>query len=277
MRLMPVEMVSNYGAFMGRRRIRRAIKKQRLWVERFYRNLEDISGVSSAEEQQAKLYEFGEEFGRLYAETTVMHKINQQNRVEFSGLEHLSELSKPCIFVAPHLSNWEVLLKVSSLVENNTCDLYEPREDEHVMESVYQARRVWTERLKFLSTDHPFAMRELKKHLAEGTNLLIFPDEEKAGLVYAPSLGRKIEYAGNRWMLSRLAAKSEIDVVPLYTERLGPARFKVHIQPKIVCPSETALSYQDRAKFMADEIDDRFNEIIRKSPHLWFWLPYLKL
>lgn len=279
LRFLPVETVSNYGAMMGRRRVKKAIDMKRLWVERFYNNLEEISGITCTQEKYKYLLEFGEEFGRLYAETIVMHKIEKQNRVEFTGLDNLSNTSRPCVFVAPHISNWEVLLKVSSLVENNTCDLYEPREDEHVMDAVYRARRVWTDRLKFLSTDNPMAMKELQNHLQEGTNLLIFPDEEKDGMVKAPSLGRKIDYAGNRWMLSRLAVKYSLDIIPLYVERLGPAKFKVHIQTKIesVADSNAPLTKREQAKQIADEIDVRFDRWVRKTPHLWFWLPYLKL
>ena len=48
-------------------------------------------------------------------------------------------------------------------------------------------------------------MRKLDKYLSEKTNLYILADEEKAGFVSAPSLGRDLPYVGNRWMLSRLA------------------------------------------------------------------------
>lgn len=279
MKFLPVNITSKIGAILGRMEVLRAVKKDRKWVARFYNNLEQLHAVSDEKDKKKRLIEFGEEFGRLYAETTILQKIDKLNRIKIEGLENLQNRTRPTIFIAPHISNWEIILKVFTQLDNPTCVLYEPRESTQRMKIVNSARLNWGENVQLVSTDKPMAMKELQSKLNENFNLFILPDEEKGGMVFTPSLGRKIPYSGNRWMLSRLAVKFSADVIPIHVERIKPTHFVIYIDKKIQYSNidNQMADKVVKARLIADEIDLRFNQLVRKSPHLWYWLPYLDL
>jgi len=277
MRYLPVNVTSKIGAIMGRQEVLKAAKKNRKWVARFYDNLEQLSAITSEHDKKEKLIEFGEEFGRLYAETTILQKIDKLKHIKIEGLENLKNSTRPTIFIAPHISNWEVIVKIFTQLDTPTCGLYEPRENKHRMTIVNKARLNWSENIQLFSTAEPMVMKKLQTALKNKCNLFILPDEEKQGMVYAPSLGRKLPYTGNRWMLSRLAVKFTADVIPLHVERLNSTHFIVHIEPKIETKVDNTLNQVENAQMIADEIDRIFNQLILKAPHKWYWLPYLNL
>lgn len=275
MRHLPVKVTSVIGAFLGRRKMVNAYKKNLKWVARFERNIEELSGIKTADEKYQKLLEFGEEFGRLYAETTVLQKMDKENRITINGLQKLTNKATPKIFIAPHLSNWELVCKVFTTLENKTYALYEPRENQQRMQIVNSARQAWGENISLISTAEPMAMKNLKQALIKGDNLFILPDEEINGLVMAPSLGRNIPYAGNRWMVSRLAVSHQVDVVPVSVKRLEANRFEVEIHD-VISP-DLSLDSKMAAQKISDEIDQLFNRLILAKPQSWYWLPYLRL
>ncbi|BCN92728.1 lipid A biosynthesis lauroyl acyltransferase [Thiomicrorhabdus immobilis] len=279
MKFLPVNITSKIGAILGRMEVLRAAKKDRKWVARFYNNLEQLHAVSAEKDKKKWLIEFGEEFGRLYAETTILQKIDKLNRIKIEGLENLQNRTRPTIFIAPHISNWEIILKVFTQLDNPTCALYEPRENEQRMKIVNSARLGWGKKIHLISTEQPMAMKKLQSMLKNNSNLFVLPDEEKEGMVFAPSLGRHIPYAGNRWMLSRLAVKFSADVIPIHVERVKSTHFVIYIDKKIQYSDidNRAIDKVEQAKLIADEIDVRLNQLVRKSPHLWYWLPYLDL
>jgi hypothetical protein len=105
------------------------------------------------------------------------------------------------------------------------------------------ASRLWVERLSRnleLIAASPQALRQLCKALAAGRNLLLYVNEVKDGFVWAPSLGRRIPERGNRWLAARLAVRYRVDLLPVSVERIGPARFRILISPKLGAAGATA-------------------------------------
>ena len=275
MRLMPVKLTSQIGAILGRKEVLSRAGKNEAWVELFYHSIEQISGVSDPAEKRKLLIEFGKQVGRLYAEFNILHRIDQKRLIQIDGIENLDNRTKPSIFVAPHLANWEVIFKVFTGLDNPTCTLYEPRESEQKMAIVNKCRLDWGKNIQLISTSEPMVMRSIQHKLENNCNVFILPDEEKDGYVSAPSLGRTIPYSGNRWMVSRLAVKYSLDVIPMYVERFKSVNFKIHIDKKI--RPQTDIENIQSARIVADKIDDVFNYWIRKCPQHWYWMPYLDL
>lgn len=120
----------------------------------------------------------------------------------------------------------------------------------------------------------PRAAFQINRALACKKNLLLYVDEEKGGYVWAPSLGRELPYAGNRWMAARLAVRHEIDIVPVYVEQVAEARYRIVIEAKLQRGGGTETS---RARSLADQLEQRLDEWIRARLEQWYWLPSLAL
>lgn len=273
MRIMPVKMVSDIGAWFGRREVLSEQAKQRRWVELFNGHMQSLCGITDTREQQLRLLEFGAQIGRVYSEFTILQRIDKQGLISITGLEHLQGRTDPAIFVAPHMSNWEVGFKLFADLDIPVCQLYEPRESEQRMAIANRCRLAWSDKVQLLSTSEPMVMKKIHQLLKQGVNLYILPDEESDDYVHAPSLGRDIPYSGNRWMISRLAVKMGIDIIPFYVERVSAVKFVIHINP-IIRP-ERSLPEEMAAKQVADRIDALFDQWVRSRLEHWYWLSYL--
>jgi lauroyl/myristoyl acyltransferase len=275
MRYLPVGWTSAIGAALGEREVLRAAKSGKLWVKRFNENIEVLRAATTPAEQRKYLVEYGRQVGRLYAEYTILQKIDRQGRLAIEGKENLKDLKTPVIFVAPHMSNWELVGKVMTLMGNPGCGLYEPRENKVRMRIANEARLAWGDESSLISTRSAGVILQLTRKLAAGHNLLIYADEEKQNYVQAPALGRDIPYAGNRWLVARLAVRHNIDVVPVCIERTDKTYFKAVIGRRLEMPSQG--SSETKARVLADQIDEYFDTWVRSRPEHWYWLPMLDL
>ncbi|MBR9909015.1 MAG: hypothetical protein GYB33_01530 [Gammaproteobacteria bacterium] len=272
---LPFSWTSAIGAFLGELEVRYDARCNKLWVQRFYRNMATLCCATTAAAQRRCLINYGRQMGRVYAEYTVLHKLERGDRIEISGLEHIANQQRPVIFVAPHMANWEVNAKIASLINLPCCGLYEPRESTLRMAIANRARKSWAPDIKLVSTASPMAIRDLTRNLLSGYNLLILPDEERQGYVWAPSLGRKLPDAGNRWLAARLAVKHGVDIVPLCAERLANTRFKVIVGERLSPSGEG--SRQAQVQDLAARIDTVLEAWVRKNPEHWFWQNALNL
>jgi lauroyl/myristoyl acyltransferase len=114
------------------------------------------------------------------------------------------------------------------------------------------------------------AMRQIARALARGSNLLMYVDEQRGDYIMAPSLGRVIPRAGNRWLTARLAVQHEADIVPVYVEPMGHARYRINIAPKLT-PGEGDAS--TRALALSEQMDRCFDAWVRKHIDHWYWFP----
>ena len=267
LRFLPVTWTSGIGAMLGEQDVLKEAREKEPWVELFYDSIEKLTGVSDPAEKRKLLIEYGRQVGRVYAEFTILQKIDKKGLIKINGLENLKDRTRPSLIVLPHLANWEIAIKVATLADNPTCILYEPRETEQKMAIANKSRLGWGEKISLLSSSDPFAMKKIIKMLKSNMNVCILPDEEKSGMVNSPSLGRKIPYAGNRWMVSKLAVKHSLDVIPLYVERVKSVNFTVHIERKISPRKE--LTDKQNSQAIADQIDMLFNKWVRQCPQHW--------
>ena len=265
---LPVSWTSAIGAYLGARRGRRGIAAKRLWVDRLDRNLDRLCPQQDPVERERRIVAYTSRVGRLYAEYTVLQKIVREGRLDVVGLEHLQGLSRPAILASCHLGNWELVGHVLTLLDAPAFALYDPPQNPIRHRLATQARLGWRSDFQVVSAS-PHAMRQLCKALAKGCNLLMYVDEVKDGYLWAPSLGRRIPYSGNRWLTARLAVRYQADLVPVHVERVEAARFRIVIAPKLV---PVGGDDDERARSLADQMDLLLNTWIQAQPEHWHGL-----
>jgi len=271
MRRLPVGLVSAIGGYFGARVGRQAIVGARLWTKRLHANIERFSGVSDPVVRQQRITEYTRRIGQIYAEFTVLQRIVREGRLEVVGAEHLQGLSKPAIIVSGHLANWELVGHVMTLLEGGTSALYAPPDNPIRHRLAIKARGNWGKDCELIPSS-PQAMRKIARAVERGRNLLMYVDEERSGYIWSPSLGRRIPYAGNRWLSARLAVRYKADIVPVHVEPIGVARYRLIIEPKLV---PRGGDDESKARSLADQMDCHLDAWVRAHPEHWYWLPFL--
>ncbi|EXJ12834.1 lysophospholipid acyltransferase family protein [Nitrincola nitratireducens] len=270
--LLPVNWTSDIGAYLGNKEAQKAIKAKRLWIDRLRKNLEHLCDIQDAEERERRVVAFISRIGRIYAEFMVQQKIIKKNQIEISGRETLDSIDKPVIVVSCHLSNWELIGHVAALLQRPCCDLYLPPDNPVREYLALEARHKWPIPLELVPTS-PSCMRQISKALSNGSNSVLFIDEMRDGYVSAPSLGRNIPYAGNRWFAARLAIKHELDILPAYILPNGKGHYRAIVEP-LIQPSTFEGSKEEKAKKIADKLDETINSWVSENLEHWYWLPY---
>lgn len=286
MGLLPLSWVSAIGAYLGERHVRKGIKAERLWSRRMRHNLQILSPDLDTAQQEQAMLAYGRQAGRIYTEFTVHKKIVDQGKLHVIGEEHLKDLNKPIIYVSAHMANWELVIYVASkaYVGEALYGLYEPRESKVRMQIAQESRHAWTQlkdtdvgRLKpmQISTESN-AMLAMTRALKNGDNLLLLVDEERDGDVRSPQLNRNLPPRGNRWLVSRLAVKYDVHIVPIHVERVGNTNFNIVIDPPLELPDSQTTALQ-KQHYLAERIDQAVEKWVRKCPEHWYWLPNLDM
>ncbi|MCA3424548.1 MAG: lysophospholipid acyltransferase family protein [Roseomonas sp.] len=275
LRCMPITWASWLGGWLGARQGRGAIKADRLWVQRLRKNLARFCNVTDPAELDRRIIAFTERIGSFYAEYPNLQRLYASGRVELVGAENLDAAGRPFILLGCHIANWELIGALAKRWGGSAV-LYLPLGGGLREKIALEARKAWPDlELIPASPDAMLgidAVLQLDRAVTEGKNLAIFVDEERQGYVWAPSLGRSLPYAGNRWIAARLAVRHNINIIPAFVERLGPARYRIVIQPILEKPQ--GKSGQALAQHLADQIDARVEAWVRPRIENWYWLPY---
>lgn len=277
-RYLPITWASGLGGYLGARHGRKAIAAKRLWVERLHDNLEALCGITDPHERELRIIEHTRNIGRVYAEVPIQDRIAAEGRLEIVGEENLLNLSKPVIIATCHLANWELIGRIAQLIGGNWLDVFLPLENAVHARLAHEARQRWRIPGQVDGEGVPASSSAplyIHQAVSKGSNLVLFIDEEKHGYVWAPSLGRAIPYAGNRWFAARMAVRHNIDILPVHIEPAGPGAYRAVIEPRITPPSEGNAESKTRA--LADILDQYLNKWIRQWPEHWYWLSSLEL
>ncbi len=271
LRRLPITWASWLGGEIGAMRGRSALKGTSLWVQRLRRNIAHFSGITDPAELDRRVIAFTRRIGSFYAEYSNLQRLYASGRVEVVGGEHLDAAGRPFILVSCHVANWEYVCTLAYKYADWTA-LYLPLGGGIREKSVLDARKAWPG-LEFIPAS-PSAARQLDRTLQQGRGLLIYIDEEKEEYVWGPSLGRTLPYAGNRWLAARLAVRHGVNILPAFVEYLGPAKYRVVVQPALERPE--GMAGEALARNLADQIDARSEAWIRPRIENWYWLPYFE-
>lgn len=188
---------------------------------------------------------------------------------EILGAEHLAPLAGggPAILVSAHLANWEVL--PAALLARGTAmaSIYRAPDNPVVARRLRRWRRAATKGVALpLFPKGAAGARAALRHLAQGGVLGLLADQKMND-------GVAIAFMGHLAMTpaapAQLALRFRCPVIPGRVERIGPARFRIRVDPPIALPA-TGDRGQD-LHLLATAINDRIGGWISERPGEWLW------
>ena len=277
LRCFPLSAVSAFGASLGHLFALQADLRGQLWFKRIQRNILALSPQTSPRDARASAYRLLRNSGRVTAEFSVVDRFAPAGRVRIVGGEHVDRRTRPVMLIGLHLGNWEIACLPLCLKGIPVTALYGPPADPTVHRLAVAARNrllSGAEGSQLIAAS-PRAMRQLVRAAEQRQNLLIYVDEERAGLIWNPPLGRSLPYRGNRMMAARMALKYGYEILPTYVIRKSGAHFDVIVgAPLEFSATGDALCDSHR---LADEISAHNELWVRDHLDQWYWLPELRL
>ncbi len=189
---------------------------------------------------------------------------------ELEGAEILREAKcrgGPVIFVSGHIGNWEVLPPAAARYGLPFASLYRAAANPSVDAAILGLRR------RALGIDMPMfakgaaGARGVLRHLAGGGHLAMLMDQKMNDGIAARFFGRTAMTAP---ALASLALRYRCRVIPAYVQRLGPARFRVVVEPPLRLPDSGDARTDVLA--LTQAVNDVLERWIAARPESWLWL-----
>lgn len=255
-RLLPLDMASNLGGWIGRSLGPRlgASKKVR-------RNLALAMPELSAAQRDAITTGMWDNLGRVMAEYPHLGELDA-SRVEVIGKEHLDAVlaqKRPLLMVSGHLANWEVIPVTAT---NHGLDpqlIYRHANNPYVEKLLSRARSVGSTRLARKGVEGARSVHGALRN-SEVVGMLV--DQKHNRGLAIPFFGQPAMTAP---AVAELALKYSAPIIMGRLERLDGARFRVTIDPPLDVSSGNVTEILTR-------INARLEEWIRLRPEQWLWL-----
>jgi KDO2-lipid IV(A) lauroyltransferase len=169
---------------------------------------------------------------------------------------------RPAIFVSAHLANWEVCAAAVSKAGIPTTAVYTPLQNPYLERMLMRCRAPLGVEL----VPRDASMRVLLRELREGRSIGMIMDQRVDSGVPIPFFG--IDKL-TTLVPARLALRHGYDLVPLRTERLEGARFRVTFYAPIT-PDDPAAGEIEQARQVTRKINLMFEQWIRERPSDWW-------
>jgi len=188
-------------------------------------------------------------------------------RVTLEGMEHAEAVvraGRPTLFAACHLSCWELLAQIPSLLSHGRkpAGIYQPLSN-RFLEAHVKKRR---EKSSFTMFDRTKGFSAPLKHLrAGGGGLGVFVDQHAGDKgVWCPFFDR---LASTSNLPALMALRCNTPLLPLAVYNDGPARWRVVCYPPV-----NSLEAKPTAEGMTAMLNIAVEIMIRRAPENWFWV-----
>jgi len=274
---LPITWASALGGYLGRRKARKGIQKQRKWVTRLHHNLQQLEGINQHAAREKIIIKHLEHMGRISTEYPVVHRMANEGRLTIEGAHHLSHSDRPKLIISAHTGHWELLAEVMRQYKILTAYVYDPIENDLRLKVAMNARRrMCPERdgYKYIPASRS-AGREVVNWLKDGGNLFIFGDEEVNSNILAPAFHRDIPHSGNLAKAIKLAKKYNMQIIPMHVKRTGNARYTAVIDAPLELMSDVDPKTQQERISVA--LDNMIENWVLEDISQWYWLAKLDL
>jgi KDO2-lipid IV(A) lauroyltransferase len=262
-RLLPVDRASALGGWIGR-----TVGPHMGQSKKAARNLARALPENDADENRRILLGMWDNLGRVIAEyphlATICAKL-EGGRVEIDGLDTVRGLiddGKPGILFGAHLANWEVQPFIA-------------RHTGLELGLIYRApNNAWVDGILRRLRDSPLMFRKgqegakaLFSLLRHGGHAAMLVDQKMNDGIPVPFFGRDAMTAP---AIAQFAIRLGAVLVPVRTERLQGARFRITVYPPLEIRSTGDRAADERA--LMARINAIVEEWVRARPEQWLWL-----
>ncbi|HUZ62661.1 MAG TPA: lauroyl acyltransferase [Acetobacteraceae bacterium] len=189
---------------------------------------------------------------------------------EIEGAEHLQALAArggPAILFSGHIGNWEMLPRVVAAFGIAMSSLYRPPDNRAVDAILRDLRRAAIGTDVRLFPKGAAGARAAFGHLARGGYLGLLIDQKLNDGIAVEFFGRRAMTAPS---LAALALRFRCPVIPGHILRLGPARFRLVVEPPLPLPDSGDRDADILA--LTRSVNATLERWIRARPEGWLWL-----
>ena len=235
------------------------------------RNLQAAMPECSAERRRAIIRAVWDNLGRTIGELPHLATLDVSATgpgFELVGAEHLKALGDgPAIFVSAHFGNWEAFPPIAARAGILASSVYRAAANPGVDALILALRRAGVRADIPMFPKGASGARAAYAHLARGGRLGMVVDQKLNDGIEARLFGLPAMTAP---AAAAFALKFRCPLIPGRVDRIGPARLRLTIEPKLDLP--TTGDRQADIAALTQAINDRLEAWIRQSPGAWLWL-----
>ncbi len=264
-RALPVAAASALGGFLAR-----SIGPRLAFSRRAQANLRHALPEIGEAERERIIRGMWDNLGRVVAEYPHLgeYRVYERGgRVEIVGAEHIRAQAAPgrrAFFFSGHFGNWEVPTLAVTQAGLEVVEMYRAANNPFVDQLISHSRRVVGSEL---AAKGSAGARRMLAAMKSGRHIAMLVDQKKNDGIAVPFFGRD---AMTEHSLAVFALRFDCAVVPVRTDRLPHARFRITVEP----PLPVMRSGDEAADTLA--LMTRVNQVlerwIRERPDHWFWL-----
>jgi KDO2-lipid IV(A) lauroyltransferase len=260
LRLLPVEMASNLGGWIGRRLVPRIEN-----LRSFHRTIRVAFPEMSDAEADALLADMSDNVGRVFGESIHLEAFvgAGNRRLELSGVEHVEAAraeGRGILFVGGHFANWELFEVALANLGLRGAKVLQHPSNPFVLGLIARHRHAYGLDEQIATGEGVFV--RVRDTLRAGRVVQILADQRT-------SKGAKVPFFGlattTNLVPARAARETGASVILMSMRRLGPARFAIGFAP----PRRYGMD-DDEIAIMA-EINAFYEAQLRLTPAHWLW------
>jgi KDO2-lipid IV(A) lauroyltransferase len=184
---------------------------------------------------------------------------------ELVGEENLPAAGTRMVMFSAHLANWELLPRAGLRFGIQLASLYRAPDNPFVDAEVRRMREGGADLPLFPKGAR--GARQALRHLSQGGALGLVVDQKLNEGLSIPFFGHPAMTAP---AVAEFALRFRCPLVPAYVQRIGPARFRVVVEPPLVLPESGDHAADVHAVMVA--VNARIEAWVRARPGEWLWL-----
>ena len=228
------------------------------------KNLKIFSSTISLKDKSRIVKDMWSNYGKTFIEYIFLNRFRRENKfVILDGEENLLQIAKenkPVIFISGHFANFELMSMEITKRNISLATIYRPLNNIFINPFMEFLRRKYVcknqikkgingvrETIEFIKKNHCIALM-IDQRISEG---------EKINLFNQPALTTTLP--------SQLSIKFNLEIVPVYIERVKDNKFKIEFQKRI-----NPKNFRDKLE-LSRELNKVLEKMILRNPGQWIW------
>ena len=226
-------------------------------------NIQIFSKDISSKKREKIINNMWKNYGMTFVEYMFLYRFQKQNsHISIKGEKNLSLVreGRPVIFVSGHFANFELMSMEITKRRVKLATIYRPLNNFFLNPFMEYLRKKYVckhqiqkginglrETIKYINNNYSIALM-IDQRLGEG---------EKIDLFNKPAMTTTLP--------AQLSKKYNLNIVPVYIERVGNDKFNLEFQ-KIINPDD----YKNKIA-MTKKLNNVLEEMIIRNPNQWIW------